>query len=337
VRARMVALSATDAIRDMQADIQTIISRCALLALLVVACVAGVARADGNQSRDPAVLRVGSQNLLHDFPKFHKVHGRYSRIAAEIRRLDLDVVGLQESAWITRIGLVPEKIAQLLGYHFVHFELETTASLLGFKNGIAIISRYPIVAQERLVFRHQNNIFEARAVIRTVIQTPLSAVNFYSTHLSGDSGELNLKQSQELVAFIERHRADGPAILAGDFNFHGHAASRDYLAKVGYVDTFRAANPGRDNATCCTCIERGYSNWFDTCPTESFLRADDRVYLIPGLVIRGEVVDSDFIMGSPFMIEGRWVWASDHKGIKSVIRLASHSDTRDTSSRDSDR
>jgi len=312
------------AIRTMGTAVQSFFSTRAWVAILAVVCVAGGVRADGDAQRDPATLRVGSQNLLHDFPKFHKVHERYSRIADEIRRLDLDVVGLQESAWISEIGLVPEKIAQQLGYHFVHFELETSASLLGFKNGVAIISRYPIVAQERLYFRHQNHIFEARAVMRTLIQTPLGTVNFYSTHLSGETRELNLMQIQELVAFIERHRAVGPAILAGDFNFHSHAASRSYLANMGYIDTFSAANPGRDNATCCTCLERDYYNWFDTCPAETFRRADDRLYLIPGLEVRGEVVDADFIMDSPFLNDGRWLWVSDHKGLRSEIRLTSH-------------
>lgn len=321
----MVALSTMDAIREMPTDRQAAISWCARLVVLAVAFGAGDALADGDQPRDPTILRVGSQNLLHDFPKFYKLHERYSRVAEEIRRLDLDIVGLQESAWITQVGLVPEKIAQRLGYRFAHFKLETTASLLGFENGIAIISRYPILEQERLKFVNQNNIFEARAVIRALIQTPLGAVNFYSTHLSGETGRLNLQQTRELVAFIERHRAEGPAILAGDFNFYDNAASPRYLTQIGYVDTFSAANPGRDNGTCCTCIEKGYSNWFDDCPDFTFLEADDRVYLIPGFVYRGEVVSSDFIMGSPFLNGGRWLWASDHKGVKSEIRLSSQS------------
>ena len=162
-----------------------------------------------------------------------------------------------------------------------------------------------------------------RAVIRALIQTPLGPINFYSTHLSGDSDLLNLKQTRELVAFIDKYRADGPAVLVGDFNFSGKTAGSRYLAEVGYVDTFRAANPGRDNATCCTCIAKGYHNWFDTCRDQPFIGSDDRVYLIPGRIFHGEVLESNFMLGSRFPYAGKSLWASDHKGIESQIRLLS--------------
>ncbi len=296
-----------------------------LMWLVLLAGPSGLplAAADDIEDADATILRVGSQNLLHDFPNYYKIRPRMDRVATEIRNLKLDIVGFQESARIDEVGFVPAEIAQLLGYHYAYFDLELAGRVIGFKNGISIVSRYPILEQERLAFKHQKTIFEARAVIRALIQTPHGLVNFYSTHLSGDSDRLNLKQTRELVAFIDKYRGDGPAILAGDFNFSTTTSGSRYLAELGYVDTFRVANPGRNNATCCTCIAKEYHNWFDACPEKSFLGSDDRVYLIPGRMFRGEVLRANFMMWSPFQYGGKWLWASDHKGIESQIRLSS--------------
>lgn len=296
--------------------------RWARLAILALLLGADGVPAEGNRPGDPTILRVGSQNLLHDFPKYHKVQQRLERVAEEIRRLDLDIVGFQESANITRVGHVPEKIAALLGYHYAYFRLEYAGFFFGFENGISIVSRYPILERELLTFRHQKNAFEARSVMRVLIETPLVRVNFYSAHLSGSTDTLNLEQIREVVSFIEAHRRDSPSILVGDFNFHRNESASLFLAGAGYVDTFASANPGRDNASCCTCIETSYSNWFDDCPETPFRNADDRVYLVPGRVMAGEVLAAGFMMASPFREGGGLLWGSDHKGVESHVRLA---------------
>jgi hypothetical protein len=138
---------------------------------------------------------------------------------------------------------------------------------------------------------------------------------------------LNLRQTQEVAAFIEQHRTDGPSILVGDFNFHRTGSAARYLAEAGYIDTFSAANPGRNNGSCCVCIDADYSNWFDACPEQRFHTADDHVYLIPGRVTAGEVLGSDFMLDAPFRENGRWLWGSDHKGIASQVRLSPRATT----------
>lgn len=267
------------------------------------------------------VLHVGTQNLLHDFPKFHKVDERFSRLIEEIKIQDLDIIGLQEASWIAEIGLVPEKIAEQLGYHYIFFVSEGAGRILGFLNGMAILSRYPIVEQEMLTFSHQRGLFERRSVIRALVLTPYGPVNFYSAHLSGATDLLNLQQTRELTAFVDQHRRAGPSLITGDFNFHGDDSAQQHLAESGFVDTFTLANPERKNESCCTCIEANYYNSFDPCPEQTFLEAIDRIYFVSDEVTHLEVLKSGFIMDAPFLVDRTPLWISDHKGIQSQIRF----------------
>lgn len=278
-------------------------------------------RSDEVKLNTQAVLHVGTQNLLHDFPKFHKVEERFSRLIEKIRTQDLDIIGLQEASWIAGIGLIPGKIAEQLGYHYIFYVSEGAGRILGFLNGMAIISRYPIMEQEILTFRHQRGLFERRSVIRALILTPYGPVNFYSAHLSGATDLLNLQQTRELTAFIGQHRGAGPSLITGDFNFHADDSAQRHLAESGFVDTFTLANPERKNESCCTCIEASYFNSFDPCPEQTFLKAIDRIYFVSNNVTHVEVLKSEFIMNAPFLEDRTPLWISDHKGIRSQIRF----------------
>lgn len=282
-------------------------------------------RSDEVGDSSPGILHVASQNLLHDYPKYHKVEKRLSRLIQEIKAQDLDIIGFQEASWITSIGLVPRMIAEQLGYHYVFFVTEGAGRILGFLNGMAIVSRYPIVEHEILTFSEQRGRFEGRSVIRALIETPYGPINFYSTHLSGTTDLLNLKQTRELTAFIDQHRATGPSFIAGDFNFHPDDSAERHLAAAGFVDTFTTANPARKTGSCCTCIEANYFNSFDPCPEQSFLEAIDRLYLVADDVARIEIVASGFIMDAPFLEDGNPLWISDHKGIQSQVRFKNQS------------
>lgn len=135
-----------------------------LVVCSLVTCLTNepVAAAAQNQ---PAQLRVLTYNLLHDgpwsgfFENGTHLEERLDMTIQELRRLQPDIIALQEASDSRKYGNVPKRIAGALGYHIVFAPAterifgigrldRLIISVLGFKEGPAILSRYPIVASE---------------------------------------------------------------------------------------------------------------------------------------------------------------------------------------------
>lgn len=152
-------------------------------------------------SNEPAHLRVLTYNLLHDgpwsgvFENGTYLKERLDMTIQELRRLQPDIIAFQEASQSRRHGNVPQGIADALGYQMVFapaterifgigFLDRLIISIMGFKEGPAIVSRYPIVASEAYELPRCRHRLDPRILLRAEIDAPNGPIQVFSTHTS---------------------------------------------------------------------------------------------------------------------------------------------------------
>ena len=113
-------------------------------------------------SERPDVITVVSFNVLHGGPwsgfagDGQRLERRLEIVAGELALRRPDVIALQEASVSRRLGNVPERLARRLGLHHVYAPATShvfgdgllsrlIVGALGFHEGSAILSRFPIV------------------------------------------------------------------------------------------------------------------------------------------------------------------------------------------------
>lgn len=260
-------------------------------------------------SRRPGPLRVISLNVLHGFPRFRYLEERLNLIAAEIRRLDADVVCLQEVPW--RWGSAARKLAEQTGLHFLYVRANGNRWTLLFEEGEALLSRYPLRDAAFTELQPQAGFFQHRVALQATAATPWGDLRLVSTHLSHDNAEANRAQARMLAALLgPAGSTTAPTLVGGDFNALETSTQIQYLVSTGgpgWIDAYRQAYPADSGFTCCVEDLTGE-------PNQPLDRRIDYLFVIPGdrpLV----VVDSRLILEHPARLANGWLWASDHLGL----------------------
>ena len=89
-------------------------------------------------------MRFLTLNVFHGFPKFKNLSVRLGLIADEINRLDPDVVMLQEVPWRSGHDLAVDILSKSTGMNYVYIRSNGNVETLGFEEGSAILSRFPL-------------------------------------------------------------------------------------------------------------------------------------------------------------------------------------------------
>ncbi len=277
----------------------------------------------------PSQLRILTYNLLHDgpwsgfFENGTHLEERLDMTLQELRCLQPDVIALQEASVSRTHGNVPRRIADALGYHMVF----TSATerifgiglldrliiwVLGFKEGRAVLSRYPIIASEVYNLPRCRYRLDPRILLRVEIDIPDGPVQVFSAHTSkGDECQL-----QRVGEVFQAHRGTGQAILMGDLNT-GEQSSvlTGWQKEPGFTDVFRVANPGVSGGTVWQDIhvERSTAD-----------RRVDFIFLLDGSTTRRPIVRSSRLaFDRPgHLPSGAALWPSDHRGVLADIELA---------------
>lgn len=129
---------------------------------------------------------------------------------------DADIVVLQEmDAEGTR------RIAEALGMGWVYYPAAVHPKR-GSDFGNAILSRWPIVADEKLMLPHVGGLRHAQriAAAATVLVGPI-AIRVYSAHLGTPSDIRPSKRRDQARAIVADAAAYPRVIVAGDMNSHG--------------------------------------------------------------------------------------------------------------------
>jgi endonuclease/exonuclease/phosphatase family metal-dependent hydrolase len=265
----------------------------------------------------PPELRVATVNLLHGFHSEEDAStlvDRLALVAEALRHEEVDVVGVQEASITSYGGNVAQELAHQLGFRFVYQranpnveglteeENDALARLIGFEEGSAILSRFPIIDREDIELPRPFP-YEGRIALRATLATIWGHIDVYVTHFTADREETDnrLAQAQAMVEWITSNPRELPAFLMGDFNDLEGSPPIDLLT-AEFVDTYRVIDP----------TGPGYTSRND--------RRIDYLFLVPGQAFAGEVVDAYVFLDSPFLMpDGSYLWASDHFGVLAEI------------------
>jgi endonuclease/exonuclease/phosphatase family metal-dependent hydrolase len=271
-------------------------------------------------------LRVVTFNVLHGGPwsgltgRDDHLETRLGLIVAQLRALDPDVVALQESPVSRWRGDVAARLAHALGLAHVHARATDNVfgwrplgrllmGALGFVEGPAILSRFPIQSSEIHVLPHCVHRLDPRVTLRADLETPAGVLRVYSTHTSRDDC-----QTRRVGDLVLAERGPLPALVLGDLNTGESATALDELRAQGFVDLFREANPTALGATVRQDV---------LAPAATVRRRVDYVLLLPGSRVAAQVVSSRVVLDTPGRRDdGGPLWPSDHYGVLADIRLS---------------
>ena len=293
-----------------------------LLCLLLVVIAAGPAAPAEAEERP---LRLVTFNVLHGGPWSSftgddlQLEARLAMIIEGLRALDPDVVALQESPVTRRRGDVAARIAQALGLAHVHaratervFPLRVLGRLivgaLGFVEGPAILSRFPIAATEVYDLPRCQRWFDPRVALRADIQTPAGVVAVFSTHTARDDCQTRR------VAELASEPNGRPAVVMGDLNTGETATALGAFHDRGFVDLFRAANPDAPGLTVWQRIDT---------PAPTVFRRVDYVFVKAGDGREATAVSARLVLNTPgTRADGGTLWPSDHYGVFAEVALS---------------
>lgn len=253
--------------------------------------------------RRPGALRVASLNMLHGFPDFKNLPMRMELITDEIRRLDADVLLLQEVPWTLRTGNAAAVLSRELGYNYLYYRAEGNKTLIFFETGQAILSRFPLKDARSISLAPQVNLFESRVALSATALTPWGEVTFVDTHLTNLAAQKNLGQAGSLLAFVQT-LPTGLKLVAGDFNAREDSPQIRLLSGA-WMDAFRALHPGEPGLTCCI-------DDLNAGPGEPLEERIDYQFMAGG---SARILRAELAFNQPANLGGEWQWPSDHIGL----------------------
>lgn len=190
---------------------------------VVVACFVAAPHTDGRVAAargGTRTLRVMSYNIHVGAGMDKKLD--LPRIAEAIRRERPDLVGLQEvDRGVERTGRV-DQIAELARLTGMEYAFAPNLAYQGGWYGVAILSRFPILATEHARFQHLREA-ERRGYLRVEVSVGGRAVSFVATHLDYQHDDNRLYETRQLLDALSGVKT--PLIVAGDFNEEPSGAS----------------------------------------------------------------------------------------------------------------
>lgn len=163
-----------------------------------------------------ATLKVVTLNLWGEQPPLAR---RMQLCLEGLRALSPDLIGLQEVRQVPgTVENQAETLARGLGPEWQwHYAAATPWG--GGDEGLAILSRFPIVARDAHELPHAVAT-ERRLLLAATVQAPQGNVECYTTHLNYRLTDGGKREDQVLAAdeIIGRSQSDMPKIWTGDFN-----------------------------------------------------------------------------------------------------------------------
>ncbi|KQZ57555.1 hypothetical protein ASD53_07950 [Lysobacter sp. Root559] len=278
----------------------------AVLAAVAAAPVHAAGRKAHSSGRDPAdrigsasMLSVVTLNLWHDKGDWP---ARQRQIVAELRRLQPDVIALQEVLQHENLPNQAQTLADALGYRAYFVSVDAADAPRRYGN--AILSRRPLLA---LDWKPLQPADDYRTVAHARIAVDGRTVNLYATHLhyKPEGGAIRKRQIDDLLAYIDASADGAPSLVAGDFNAPEHAPEFAQF-RQRFDNAYGRLHPGiADDAR-----EHSTLNLNQYAP----LRID-HIWYEPAAF----AAESAQILFSAPDADG--VWASDHYGVHALLRM----------------
>jgi endonuclease/exonuclease/phosphatase family metal-dependent hydrolase len=184
-------------------------------------------------SRPQGTLRVLTYNIHHGEGMDERFD--YERLAEIIRRLDPDLVALQEVDLGTERASGVDQAAILGRLCRMHHTFGQAMPYQGGQYGHAILSRFPIEKTVLHPLPYQPGV-EPRAALEVVVSPPgLGPISFVGTHLCHRRPDVRLHQVQRLNELFPAQKGK-PVILVGDFNARPGSEPMNVLLEAGWID-----------------------------------------------------------------------------------------------------
>ncbi len=191
-------------------------------------------------------ITIVTANLWHDWPRHRAIEARLEAFAGLIESESADIVLVQEVARTADLR-VDEWLKKRLGMAFVYARANGHQQAIGFEEGLAVLSRFPIRAPRIRQLGKQRNPFVRRLALGASIETPFGQILVFSVHL-GLARRQNARQIAHLRTWVSELAGHGAALVGGDFNAPENA-SQLLKTRYAWLDIFRILNPGQAGAT----------------------------------------------------------------------------------------
>jgi endonuclease/exonuclease/phosphatase family metal-dependent hydrolase len=217
----------------------------------IVKSVISVVRPSGNVSvlANPAIEVIGSKpqqltimsaNLWHDWPRNRGLKDRLECFVELIKDEEVDILLLQELIRTDEFE-ADKWLGEKLGMAYIYSRSNGNAQEIGFEEGLAIYSRFPIKDHRLAQLSDQNNPFSRRMALGTRIETTGRDFFAFSVHL-GILNKQNERQFSRLRNWVEQESGDIPAVIGGDFNTQ-EGSKQIQSAASEWHDSYRSLNP----------------------------------------------------------------------------------------------
>lgn len=189
-------------------------------------------------------LRVLQLNVFHGYPDPEGrlvVQGRPSdrlrraeHLATEVSRLQPDVLVLQEAWCAVDEGCLADRLAHRLGFHAVYARANGSLRWLGFEEGSAILSRFPIADPHVWPLGPDRDAFERRIALTARIDHPGLPFELVGVHLA--NGDTDLAGAQASGLLKRLGGPERPVVVAGDLNLPSDHTVLTRFQEAGYRD-----------------------------------------------------------------------------------------------------
>ncbi|GAP64538.1 hypothetical protein ARMA_2961 [Ardenticatena maritima] len=247
----------------------------------------------------PSHMRVLVFNMLHGFPDGKARMARADLLIQTVQALNADVLLLQEVSHTRRDGLLAEYLAERLNMNWVYARANGNLAWIGFEEGEAILSRFPLENVRMVELLPQDDFFEHRIALEATVRTRGGLLRFVSTHLTNGDPAVNQAQADALLAFVAS--VPTPAVIGGDFNAQPASPTMHRLRAM-----WRMMPPPPSVPTCCVDV-------FGAPDVETFTHRIDVAFLFQPPP-RWRVLGGMRTLDTPHWTGERWLWASDHAG-----------------------
>jgi len=191
-------------------------------------------------------LTIISANLWHDWPQYRRNVERLEAFAQLVEEHRADVLLLQEVAR-TRRFWTDQWLARRLGMSYIYSRANGHVGGIGFEEGLAVFSRYPLGQPVLRQLSPVENRFSRRLALGTQIDSPCGKLLAFSVHL-GLIRKQNFHQIEILSDWVQSLSNGMTALVGGDFNA-GERSQQIKKLQQKWLDTFRHINPFADGTT----------------------------------------------------------------------------------------
>jgi endonuclease/exonuclease/phosphatase family metal-dependent hydrolase len=202
----------------------------------------------GNQEniKPEEQITILTANLWHDWPRHRRLQERLACFVELVQDEEADIVLLQE---LTRTPdfAADEWLSEKLGMAYLYSRANGHASGIGFEEGLAVYSRFPLRKPRLAQLSNPRNPFSRRIAVGAAAKTGSGEFIAFSVHL-GINGRQNENQFSRLIKWVENQTGNNTAVIGGDFNAQEHTR-QVRSAQRSWQDGYRNMHPGADGYT----------------------------------------------------------------------------------------